>query len=202
MKTFAFDFYNKQPQRILAFNSRKEAISHGNGWSFVSTEEELTDTNVTMGQMVELYNALTPESPIKNFRDRPTAIRRMIALAQAKAKIIESSEPQNESTMERKLSDTKENKPKKEKKPKKPKKEKAIAKEGGKKGRASFFEGKTVKVSSETTENPRREGSHGYRSMQILLDNRDGISYEEFISKGGRRQDLAWDVAHGYAHVE
>lgn len=193
MKTFAFDFYNKQPQRILAFNSRKEAISHGNGWSFVSNEEELTDTNVTMGQMVELYNALTPESPIKNFRDRPTAIRRMIALAQAKAKLIESSEAQNEKPMERKLSETKE---------KKPKKEKTLNKEGGKKGRASSFEGKIVKVAAEMKENPRREGSHGYRSMQILLENPNGIPYEDFISMGGRRQDLAWDIMHGHAHVE
>ena len=94
--------------------------------------------------------------------------------------------------MESNLSDVKEKKVK----------EKKVAKEGGKKGRASSFEGKIIKVSSELEENPRREGSHGYKSMQILLDNRNGISYEDYITNGGRRQDLAWDIAHGNAHLE
>lgn len=44
--------------------------------------------------------------------------------------------------------------------------------------------------------NPRRENTFGHHSYQIVADNK-GISYEDFISKGGRSNDLKWDIEHG-----
>jgi len=49
-------------------------------------------------------------------------------------------------------------------------------------------------------DNPRKANTFGWYSMQIILDNPDGIQYEAFIKKGGRAKDLTWDVKKG--HVE
>ena len=48
-------------------------------------------------------------------------------------------------------------------------------------------------------DNHRRQGSFGYHSMQIIIEN-NGISYEDYISKGGRTRDLDWDLDK--CHVE
>ena len=44
--------------------------------------------------------------------------------------------------------------------------------------------------------NPRRENTFGHHSYQIISDNK-GISYEDYIAKGGRSNDLKWDLDHG-----
>lgn len=190
MKTYAFDFFNKTDARILAFQSARDARSIGNGYVIAASEEDLEKSNVKLGQLVELYNSLS-SSPVKNFRDRPTGIKRIIALAQAKAKLVEQpkEEPMTEVAA-----------PVKAKPEKKQRAEKAPS--TGKKGRTSHFEGKTIRLNPDVKENPRREGTHGYTSMQIILNSPNGISYEDYIGAGGRRQDLAWDIAHGSVYVE
>jgi hypothetical protein len=50
-------------------------------------------------------------------------------------------------------------------------------------------------------DNPRRKGSFGYHSMKIVLDN-PGILYEDYISKGGRLQDLKWDYERKWVEIE
>jgi hypothetical protein len=44
--------------------------------------------------------------------------------------------------------------------------------------------------------NPRRAGTHGWRSYNILLANPAGIEYGAYIAAGGRANDLAWDITH------
>ena len=61
-------------------------------------------------------------------------------------------------------------------------------------GRKSFFKGR--KLTTDLIVNPRRRESHGFNSLDIVIKNK-GLTYEDFISKGGRRQDLAWDLAKG-----
>lgn len=46
--------------------------------------------------------------------------------------------------------------------------------------------------------NPRRAGTHGWHSYNILLANPAGIEYSEYIAAGGRANDLAWDISHKY----
>jgi hypothetical protein len=46
--------------------------------------------------------------------------------------------------------------------------------------------------------NPRREGSYGYRSMEIIIAN-PGIAYEDYLARGGRRDDIDWDTKFGNA---
>lgn len=50
-------------------------------------------------------------------------------------------------------------------------------------------------------ENPRKKGTHGFRSFQILLDGGE-MSVAEYILRGGRRNDLAWDLDHGWVQVK
>lgn len=42
--------------------------------------------------------------------------------------------------------------------------------------------------------NPRREGTHGYASWEVLTT---GMTFSEYLAAGGRRTDLVWDVARG-----
>ena len=71
-----------------------------------------------------------------------------------------------------------------------------------KKGRKSEMSGKiincTVKPNAEgVVVNPRKPGSHGFRSMAIVMDN-PGITTEKYLELGGRLNDLKWDVDHGF----
>jgi len=65
----------------------------------------------------------------------------------------------------------------------------------GRRGRKATAAGR--KLSAVGTENPRRAGSHGHRSHQIILDN-PGITTEDFLAQGGRINDLNWDIAKGH----
>jgi len=49
--------------------------------------------------------------------------------------------------------------------------------------------------------NPRRQNTHGFHSMGILINAGEPVSYESYIAQGGRRQDLAWDIQKGYAGI-
>lgn len=65
--------------------------------------------------------------------------------------------------------------------------------EGEKRGRVSQYSGMLLKATVEA--NTRREGSHGHKSLGIIMAaGKDGILYEDYIKKGGRLNDLVWDV--------
>jgi hypothetical protein len=51
-------------------------------------------------------------------------------------------------------------------------------------------------------ENPRRKGTCGYNSFEIIIANGGRISFEEYRGKGGRNNDLQWDIDRGYVRVE
>lgn len=67
--------------------------------------------------------------------------------------------------------------------------------EEARRGRRSQYSGKTIFANCD--ENPRREGSHGHRSMAIVIAaGKKGIKYEDYVEKGGRIKDLLWDVQY------
>ena len=66
-------------------------------------------------------------------------------------------------------------------------------------GRKANAVGKTL--TATVTDNPRRANSHGYKSLQIIIDN-PGLTTEDYLAKGGRRNDLNWDIAHGNVKAE
>jgi hypothetical protein len=177
MKTFAFDFSSN---KILSFSSKAAAMREGNGRTLASTAEELASNSVTMGQMVGMYNKFVPaEQRIVKFESKAIAAKRLISLAESKATPVKETEEHKDMA----ATHTSE---KKEKAPK------AAKESTGKRGRASGFAGKIIRA--EVDENPRREGTGGHRSMEIILAHPKGISYEDFLAAGGRRQDLVWDL--------
>lgn len=194
MKAYAFDFHNN---RIHQYRSKAEATSAGNGRIIASTIEELAAERITGDQLVGLYNALTPDAQIKRFETKEKGIVRLWALAEAKAIVVD------ESTQERAPQGSSSEK-KEKSMPKKEKVKKAEAAEtSGKRGRVSEFAGKKLIANVEGNENPRREGSYGHTSMQIIIDaGKKGIVYEDFLAAGGRRTDLAFDFNKGYVTVQ
>jgi hypothetical protein len=173
MKAYAFGFTGQNEGKIFAYPTVRDAVNAGNGYVVANSPDDLVKANVTMGQMVGLYNQLSGSS-ITKFSDRPTGAKRLLALAEAKALKVEvkrKEEQMVEAAVKEKATDS-----------------------AGKKGRSSAFEGRTLKA--KTHDNPRREGTHGHKSMAIIIAAGDkGISYEDFIAAGGRRVDLAWDFA-------
>ena len=53
------------------------------------------------------------------------------------------------------------------------------------------FAGKKIYLVGK--DNPRREGTHGHRSMEVVK-NKPGITFEDYISGGGRRVDLKGSI--------
>lgn len=70
----------------------------------------------------------------------------------------------------------------------------------GKRGRASAHSGKFIQRNTEKSANPRREGSHGFNSFEII-PVKGRISYEDYMAKGGRTNDLAYDIAHEFVTI-
>jgi hypothetical protein len=56
-------------------------------------------------------------------------------------------------------------------------------------------------IVSKVEGNPRRKGSHGFKSFQIIASARKPVSVETFVEKGGRLRDLHWDINAGNAKL-
>jgi DNA-binding MarR family transcriptional regulator len=63
-------------------------------------------------------------------------------------------------------------------------------------GPRSKLDGKKLYRIAKT--NPRREGTWGYKSFELI---KDGMTFEAYKAAGGRNNDLAWDIAHGFVEV-
>lgn len=70
---------------------------------------------------------------------------------------------------------------------------------GLKPGRKALGAGK--RLFPADANNPRRKGSHGFHSLQVVIDN-PGINHEDYLTMGGRNNDLRWDITHGNVLVE
>ena len=72
--------------------------------------------------------------------------------------------------------------------------------------RKSIYSGKII-VAKHTDDdgnlvNPRREGTWGERSYNIVLEAPDNrISYEDYKRAGGRNNDLKWDYDHDFVDI-
>jgi hypothetical protein len=174
----------------------------------VATDEEKDNKpvglkDVPTATMVLLYNTIRPEKPIKKFADRDTAERRMKGVLEVLAK---PGEAPSQEELEKQAGTDNTNEPqegddmaakKGRKRAAKTTTRKAASDNGERTGRPSAFAGKVIR--KVATENPRREGTHGYNSWELI---KNGMSYEKYIEAGGRRQDLAWDLERGYVKLE
>lgn len=63
----------------------------------------------------------------------------------------------------------------------------------------SEYSGRLIIQNSQ--KNPRHVDTHGYQSFKIVMDAGGKIRYEEYKARGGRPQDLRWDLQHGYLRL-
>ena len=161
------------------------------------------------------YNEVA-DKKIKRFSDRKSAERRFIKLLESNPKyakengfLVEEKAPKSPSeslfaenkdpiiidtnTSENALESLRNSDPAVIQPAKKEKREST-----GKRGRPSIFAGKIL--FTELDFNPRRPGTFGHTSFSII--EKGEISYEEYLVKGGRNQDLLWDVGRGWALVK
>ena len=149
-------------------------------------------SGLTMDELVRFWNKYVPKAHrVTRFKDRLTAGERCFNLM---AEGYQPPQEEDETMAKAKKKTSKKGKKKASKKTTKKTTKKAAKKTGGKRGRSSVYDGATIKpAASLKGENPRRDGTHGHKSMAIVLKNPKGISYEDYLSKGGRRNDLVWD---------
>jgi hypothetical protein len=69
----------------------------------------------------------------------------------------------------------------------------------GKARRATALLGKTITANVKL--NTRRAGTHGHKSLQIILD-KGSVTVEKYLELGGRLNDLRWDMNKGNIIVE
>ena len=196
MKAFAIDY---KQNTIRAFSSKRVAQKMGNGLVvFSSVDELLENRNTTNQGIVRVYNNNTKVA-VKRFSDTRTGAARLLKLAQdipVEATPFEHINGEKDMSEETLIHpDQFNNKAQKAdvevhvKSANKPKK----------RGRNSGYEGKMVRALVE--KNPRRQNTHGFHSMGILINAGEPVSYESYIAQGGRRQDLAWDIEKGNAEI-
>jgi hypothetical protein len=189
MTVFTIDY---KKNKIRAFSSEHAARNMGEVVLFTSVDELLENRNTTGRGLVEVYNNCV-DKPVKKFTDNKAGAERIFKLAQEihvestpfdkdDVKPIKKSAPFSRENMGltrpqiRKLS--------------------KIAKPSGK------YAGKTIEclTMNRVVKNPRRENTHGFNSMGIIINAGGSVSYEEYIAQGGRPNDLAYDIEKG--HVE
>lgn len=196
---------------------------------FSSEEElgAIDKTELTSGDLVKLYNDYSPKQ-VNKFQDRATGVRRLWELLQKvdaeQIKEVAAQSPLTaQVTEEEALTETMkvaeetleqivpatgeanggvpEPEPTTEQPEPEPKPVTTAVpalRRGRKPGaKTDQYIGKLIRPLVK--ENPRRVGSHGFRSMKIILDKPDGISVEAFLASGGRMKDLSWDLK--FKHV-
>ena len=189
--------------KLRAFNSEHAARNMGEVVIFRNAKELLENRNTTGRGLVEVYNNCA-DKPVKKFADNKTGAERIFKLAQdihvestpfdktvigppswhtapsiseADAKPVKKSRPFSRENMGMDVA--------------------KVVKADAKQPRGKYA-GKSIRCLVE--KNPRREGTKGFHSMGILINSSVPVSYENYISEGGRPNDLAWDLEKG--HVE
>jgi len=190
MKAFAIDY---KQNTIRAFSSKRIAQKMGNGLVvFSSVDELLENRNTTNQGIVRVYNNNTKVA-VKRFADTRTGAARLLKLAQEIPVEQTPFEHLNgEKKMNEEILNQDDNKADVEVHVK-------SANATKKRGRKAGFEGKMIRALVE--KNPRRQNTHGFHSMGILINAGEPVSYESYIAQGGRRQDLALDIQKGYAGI-
>lgn len=184
MTVFTIDY---KKNKIRAFSSEHVARNMGEVVLFTSIDELLENRNTTNRGIVDVYNNLA-DKPVKRFSDTRTGAARLFKLAQDihvestpfdkdDVKPVKKSRPFSRENMGMDVA--------------------KVVKADAKQPRGKYA-GKSIRCLVE--KNPRREGTKGFHSMGILINSSIPVSYENYISEGGRPNDLAWDLEKG--HVE
>lgn len=193
---------------VLKYEDQKEALRMGNFGCLVSSEDELINGPVLMATMIELHKRATDSAKGPTFKDRTEIAKHLWPLleklsimgrtfkaivAQTPRKIV-TPPTQPTAQIERGVVMAKAVK----KTPAKPVNGKPVnGKKAATVARKSEYSGKKIFLTKKTNgENVRKAGTGGHAAMEIVRKNA-GITYEDFVAKGGARNHLAWDLERG-----
>jgi len=132
----------------------------------VSSEADLEEVPTPV--LLSVYNQANPEGKIKKFADRETAVKKAFEAISGEGASEEEAEVKADP------------KPKKAKKEPKPKKERST----------NSLIGKRIIPTALGLESRRQGESRRTRSFGIIESN-PGLTYEQYIAKGGHPQDLS-----------
>ncbi len=141
----------------------------------VSSEEDLL--KFSSDELIKIYNSLG-DSSISRFSSKEIGANRILAVIRGIA--------EHEKQMLKNL--VKSSKPKEKKEIKM-----TVETDNTKATRVTISRDKKINLS--VTENPRRQGTKGYESFSLI---RSGMKVSEYLEKGGRGNDLIWDIKKGY----
>jgi len=179
---------NLKTFKTVVASSEQEAKNLGNGSIIFRSSEQLAKNPNTTGQvLVRAFNELSPVET-KKFADKFSGAKRLFKLVQESSPKndfygkFESSDVSKETYNSiEELAASAEKSAANNEKPKKPR---------GK------FAGKVIKLLVD--KNPRREATHGFHSMGILINaSPSNVTFEDYIKDGGRIADLQWDLNKG-----
>jgi hypothetical protein len=170
-------------QQVFAYRTRREAGSKGNNLPIVDSAEAIAaHDSLSTNDIRAIFNKLT-NANVKKFATRSTAARRLWDALRA----IEPNEaPEVPKTVENERT-TKEA-------------GQAPVSTKGRKPGSGKFEGKFIFPLKET--NPRRAGTFGFKSFEIIKGRIEGVPYAEYLERGGRAKDLQWDIDKKFAEVK
>lgn len=194
-------YFNAATGEIIA----KDAEDATQAGVHFTTPEELAASTVTTADLLKWVNSdKTGDDKVKKFADRLSGAKRIFkelghldATAEAELAAADASKAADPAPT---APATASEAPAAASTP-------ADASEAGKRGRKSRFEGKTITNAIAPNQegvvvNPRRADTHGWRSLNLVIAaGAKGISYEDYIAKGGRNNDLTWDHDHKYVTV-
>ena len=161
-------------KKLRAFENEKVANGWGNGFILFSTAEELSENrNTTIQLLVLTYNNHNSKT-VNKFSDKLSGSKRVLELAKG-LKVEGETSSDKPATKEEPFANFFTSS-------------------------RSRFSGKLIR--STVDKNPRREGTRGHKSHEIL-SNLEGqpISFEDYKSKGGRTIDIEWDISKGWAEI-
>lgn len=178
--TFVIRF-NAAAREMKLFESIEKA---GTSMPLFKSAMELATGNAPMSVMAKFYNSLTGDE-VKKFADKNVAARRIWAACKKVEFVKENPAPGEDPV---------------EVSPEEPKKEAPAAAKRGRKPGSSRYSGKRIFGLKPT--NPRRPGTHGFKSYEIIRGQLEGVFYEDYILRGGRPNDLQWDIDRKWAEVK
>jgi hypothetical protein len=172
--------------RVSAWDVVRKHIASAPGWTVRKWVCVFAETNLP------LLHAVIRElgGKVPKTDDQFAAISRVVKLATGKEITMKEVEEVQETAKKKGKKSSKKGSSTKvssKKEKKSSKKSKSSKKNGA--GRVSEFAGK--RIIRLQKENPRREGSQGWKSWSVI---KKGMTYEEFLKAGGSRGSLAKEV--------
>ena len=126
--------------------------------------------------LLAFYNHHRPNSQIEKFKDREKAIIDIADL------LLDLKTPAKEKPL-----------------PKTKKTSSASEGEAKGKGQGRPRNNPDLVIVKVSKENPRKEGTHGWNSWNLL---KEGMTVAEYAAAGGRGNDLRWDIDKGFVTLE